>query len=477
MTQRVMFLNPPSYEGFDGGAGSRYQARREVRSFWYPTWLAHAAALCPQSKVIDAPAEDMSVETVVDTADRFDMVVIYTSTPGYANDARIARQMKRRYPNLTIGMAGPHCTVLPKETLQGCDVLDFVARKEFDFTILDIALGKPLHKTDGISYMQDQQVIHNPDRAPITDMDRIPSVLDVYKRDLTIENYFAGYLSHPYLSVYTGRGCPGRCTFCLWPQTIGGRTYRTRSVENVLAEMQRVRAMFPQVREIFFDDDTFTANPKRAEAIAGGLKKLRITWSCSARANVSARTLAIMKAGGLRCLMVGVESGNDQILKNIKKGITTAQMSAFFKICRKLNITTHATFVLGLPGETRETVQQTIAYAKAIDPDTLQVSIATPYPGTELYDQAVANGWFRETDLVSQAGIQQAAIEYADFTRQEIFDAVETFYNRFYLRPKPVLRIIGTMLRDKDVCMRRLREAREFFSFMHQRKRVSANTR
>jgi len=474
MTQRVMFLNPPSYEGFDGGAGSRYQARREVRSFWYPTWLAQAAALCPQSKVLDAPAEDMTVETVVDMAGRFNMIVIYTSTPGYANDARIAQQIKRRYPDLTIGMVGPHCTVLPEETLQGCDVLDFVARKEFDFTILEIAQGKPFHKADGISYIQDRQVIHNPDRTPITDMDRIPSVLDIYQRDLAIENYFVGYLLHPYLSVYTGRGCPGRCTFCLWPQTIGGRTYRTRSVDNVLAEMQRVRTMFPQVREIFFDDDTFTANPRRAEAIAGGLKKLGLTWSCSARANVSAKTLAIMKASGLRCLMVGVESGNDQILKNIKKGITTTQMRTFFKTCRELNISTHATFVLGLPGETRETVQQTIAYAKALDPDTLQVSIATPYPGTELYEQAVANGWFNETDLVSQTGVQQAAIEYSDLTRQEIFDAVETFYNQFYLRPKPVLRIIGTMLRDKDVCMRRLREAREFFSFMHQRKRVSS---
>ncbi len=468
-----MFLNPPSYEGFDGGAGSRYQARREVRSFWYPTWLAQAASLCPQSKVVDAPAEDITVETVTDMASRFDMVVIYTSTPGYANDARLVQQMKHRYPDLTVGMAGPHCTVLPEETLQGCDVLDFVARKEFDFTILDIAQGKPFHKTEGISYIQDQQVIHNPDRTPITDMDQIPSVLDVYKRDLTIENYFVGYLLHPYLSVYTGRGCPGRCTFCLWPQTIGGRTYRTRSVKNVLAEMQRVRSMFPQVREIFFDDDTFTANIRRAEAIAGGLKKLGLTWSCSARANVPARTLALMKASGLRCLMAGVQSGNDQILKNIKKGITTAQMDAFFKTCRKLNIMTHATFVLGLPGETRETVQQTIAYAKALDPDTLQVSIATPYPGTELYEQAVAKGWFVEKDLVSQAGVQQVAIEYADLNRQEIFDAVETFYHQFYFRPKPVLRIIGTMLRDKDVCVRRLREAREFFSFMHQRKFIS----
>ncbi len=477
MAKCVLFLNPPSYEGFDGGAGSRYQAKREVRSFWYPTWLAQAAALCPGTRLLDAPVEDMSPEGVVHAAKGFDVVVIYTSTPGYANDAMLAERLRQEYPSIILGMVGPHATVLPDDNMEGCKALDFVARGEFDYTIFDIADGKPLANIDGLSYRNGTTVIHNSDRAPIQDMDALPSVLDVYKRDLSIEKYYIGYLLHPYLSLYTGRGCPGRCTFCLWPQTIGGRQYRTRSPRLVVEEMMRAKELFLTVKEFFFDDDTFTADFKRTEAIATGLKELGITWSCSARANVPKRTLSIMKEGGLRCIMVGIESGSDTILKNVKKGITTDQARAFLRACRKLDIVTHATFVVGLPGETRETIKQTIAFAKEIDPDTLQVSIASPYPGTELYQQALDNGWFVTSDLVSQCGVQQASLQYQDLTKQEIFDSVETFYHQFYLRPKPVMRILWTMMKDKEVCKRRLREAREFFGFMHARKRSSHKDR
>ena len=470
MVKRIFFLNPPSYEGFDGGAGSRYQAKREVRSFWYPTWLAQSAALCPDSKLLDAPAENMGIEETVRAARGFDVLVLYTSTPGYTNDARLAERFKQEYPEMLIGMVGPHCTILPEDTLRGCKPLDFVARKEFDYTILDIAKGNPLSDVEGISYYKNNTIIHNSDREPIQNMDELPSVLEVYKRDLHIEKYFIGYLLHPYLSLYTGRGCPGQCTFCLWPQTIGGRKYRTRSPKRVVAEMTRAKEMFPNVKEFFFDDDTFTANLQRAEEIAGGLTKLGITWSCSARANVPEKTLTIMKESGLRCIMVGLESGNDIILKNIRKGITTTQARTFIKACKKLKITTHATFVVGLPGETRDTIKQSISFAKELDPDTIQVSIASPYPGTELYQQALQNGWFVKSELVSQSGVQQASLEYGDLTKEQIFDSVGQFYHQFYLRPKPVMRILWTMMKDKAVCKRRLREAREFFSFMRSRK-------
>ena len=133
---------------------------------------------------------------------------------------------------------------------------------------------------------------------------------------------------------------------------------------------------------------------------------------------------------------------------------------------------THATFVLGLPGETRETIEQTIRFAQEIDPDTIQVSIATPYPGTELYEQAVKNGWLVSSELVSDSGIQQAALEYENLSSKEIFDSVEPFYNRFYLRPRPILRIVRTMITDMDMCKRRLREAKEFFAFMRNRRRA-----
>jgi hopanoid biosynthesis associated radical SAM protein HpnJ len=473
MAKRVFFLNPPSYEGFDGGAGSRYQARREVRSFWYPTWLAQAAALHADSKLLDAPAEDMTLEETVRSAKGYDVLVIYTSTPGYPNDAKLAERLREEYPGKILGMVGPHCTALPEETLLGCGPLDFVARGEFDYTVLDIACGKPLSDVDGISYVKNHAIIHNKDREPIRDMDALPSVLDVYKRDLHIEKYFVGYLLHPYLSIYTGRGCPGRCTFCLWPQTIGGREYRTRSSQSVIDEMRRAKEMFPQVKEFFFDDDTFTAKYRRAEEIAEGLKPLGITWSCSARANVPERTLKIMKESGLRCVMVGVESGSDRILRNINKGITTSQSREFMETCKRLKIATHATFIVGLPGETKETIKQTIEYAKELDPDTIQVSIATPYPGTEFHREAVEKGWLMTSDLVSYTGVQQVSLEYENLTKQEIFDAVEALYNKFYLRPKPVIRILRTMMSDKDLCIRRLREAKEFFYFMHNRKKAS----
>jgi hopanoid biosynthesis associated radical SAM protein HpnJ len=470
MEKRVFFLSPPSFDGFDGGAGSRFQAKREVRSFWYPTWLAQAAALCPGSKVLDAPVEEASVEDSIRTARGFDVLILFTSTPGFSNDVKIVEQFKAAFPQMLTGMVGPHASVLPEETLRTCNALDFVARGEFDQTISDLAQGKPLSEIEGISYRREGRIAHNPDRAILQNMDELPSVLDVYRRDLSIQKYVIGYLLHPYLSIYTGRGCPGACSFCLWPQTIGGRQYRTRSAKTVVAEMARAKELFPEVKEFFFDDDTFTADLSRAEEIARGLKSLGIVWSCSARANVPEKTLRILKEGGLRCIMVGIESGSEAILRNIKKGITTGQARKFMKNCRDLDITTHATFALGLPGETRATIQHTIDFAKELDPDTIQVSIATPYPGTEFYRQAVENGWLSQSPLVSRSGFQEVAIEYEDLSREEIFRAVETFYHRFYFRPMPILRILRTMIGDRAVCKRRLEEAREFFGFLRSRR-------
>ena len=200
-----------------------------------------------------------------------------------------------------------------------------------------------------------------PDRPVLEDMDALPYVVDVYQRDLTIEHYFIGYLLHPYVSLYTGRGCRSKCTFCLWPQTVGGQRYRTRSVDHVLGEIERARRLFPQVKEYFFDDDTFTDDLPRAEAIARGLGKLGVTWSCNAKANVPYETLRVLRENGLRLLLVGYESGSQTILNNIKKGVRVDVARRFTQDARALGITIHGTFIVGLPGETRETIEDTIA--------------------------------------------------------------------------------------------------------------------
>ncbi|MEA2790732.1 MAG: hypothetical protein QOG73_3138, partial [Acetobacteraceae bacterium] len=310
---KTLFLHPPSFDGFDGGAGARYQAKREIKSFWFPTWLAQPAALVPGSKLIDAPPAAIGLETVTRQARDYELCVMHTSTPSFASDVKVAEALKAANPSLKIGFVGAKVAVQPAESLAQGGVIDFVARNEFDFTIKEIAEGRDWGSVDGISYRNNAgAVIHNKDRRILEDMDQLPFVTEVYKRDLRIEDYFIGYLMHPYVSLYTGRGCKSHCTFCLWPQTVGGHRYRVRSPGHVAEEIRQARIMFPQVREFFFDDDTFTDNLPRAEAIARELGKMGVTWSCNAKANVPRETLKVLKDNGLRLLLVGYESGNQQ---------------------------------------------------------------------------------------------------------------------------------------------------------------------
>ncbi len=472
---KTLFLSPPSFDGFDGGAGARYQAKREIRSFWYPTWLAQPAALVPDSKLMDCPPHDIDVKSCLAEAKNYDHVIIHTSTPSLRNDAKVAEAIKSQKPATIIGFVGAHAAVLPTETLKASPAIDWVGRKEFDFTCKEVAEGRPLSEVSGLSWRKDGKVVHNPEREMISDMDSLPWVTDVYKRDLEIEKYSIGYLKDPYVSLYTGRGCPAQCTFCLWPQTIGGHKYRVRSADNVAAEMAHAKKLFPQVQEFFFDDDTFTANLPRAREIAQKLKPLGLTWSCNSRANVNYDTIKLMKDCGLRLYLVGYESGNQAILDRIKKGIRLEEAREFTKNCKELGVVIHGTFILGLPVETRETIEESIRYAMDLDVFSIQVSLAAPYPGTELYEMARQNGWFAakkdKTDIIHDDGLQQSTLEYPDLSKEEIFEAVDRFYRTYYLRPRPIMRIIKTMLQDKDVCVRRLREGYEFFRTLNQRKK------
>jgi radical SAM superfamily enzyme YgiQ (UPF0313 family) len=237
--------------------------------------------------------------------------------------------------------------------------------------------------------------------------------------------------------------------------------------------MAYMKRLFPQVKEFFFDDDTFTANLPRAREIAKKLGPLGLTWSCNSRANLDYDTIKSFKDSGLRLFLVGYESGNEQILKNIKKGVTMDEMRAFTKSCHRAGVVIHGTFILGLPVETQESIENTIRFAQELDVFSLQVSLAAPYPGTELFEMARQNGWFvkkDKTDLVELDGFQQSALEYPGLDKEEIFEAVDRFYRTYYLRPKPILRIIKTMLEDKDVFVRRCREGYEFFKSLRQRK-------
>src|SRR5271157_5011908 len=471
MALKTLFLNPPSFENYDGGASSRWPATREIESYWYPVWLAYPAGMLEGSRMLDAPPHHVSAEETIKIGKDFDFLVLFTSTPGFQGDIGLAAAMKAANPGLNVAFVGPHVTTLPERSLKEGTAIDFVVRREFDYATVEFANGKPLNEILGVSYRSPNgEIIHNADRPAVEDLDALPDVVDVYKRDIDPRRYNVPFLLYPFVSLYTTRGCPAQCTFCLWPQTLSGHPWRKRSSDDVAREMAKAKDYWPYVKEFFFDDDTFNLQKARTVELCAKLKPVGLTWSCTSRVTTDFETLKAMKEAGCRLLIVGYESGDPQILKNIKKGATIERARQFTKDCHKLGLLVHGDFILGLPGETRETIKNTIAFAKELDVETIQVSVAHAYPGTELHEYAIKNGFVTsESKMVDDGGHQMVQIEYPGLPAAEVLEAVHHFYDQYYFRPKAAYRILRKAIFKSEERKRLYKEARAFLKLRAQR--------
>jgi len=474
---RTLFLNPPSFEGFDGGASSRWPASREIESYWYPVWLCYPAGMLPDSKVVDAPPHKISIERTVAMAKDFELLVLFTSTPGFSVDVRMAEMMKDSNPKLKVAFVGPPVTTEPERTLRASKAIDFIVRREFDYQIADFAKGKPLQELPGVSYRRNGDIVNNPEGPAIEDLDALPWVTKVYKRDLDITRYNVPFLLNPFISFYSSRGCPAMCTFCLWPQTHSGHRWRRRSARDMAAEVRWALDNFPNIKEIFFDDDTFNYQKARTLEICAALKPLRFTWSCTSRVTTDYETLKAMKEAGCRLLIVGYESGDPQILKNIKKGATVEAAQRFTANCKKLGLLVHGDYIIGLPGESRESIRRTIDFAKRLDTETIQVSIAHPYPGTEFYDYVKQNNLITIDSMTDDVGHQLPNIVYPGLDRAELVDWVERFYGEYYFRPRVVWRVVRKAIFNREERRRLTKEAREYLALRSKRKKFVAEQR
>jgi hopanoid biosynthesis associated radical SAM protein HpnJ len=472
---RTLFLNPPSFEGFDGGASSRWPATREIESYWYPVWLCYPAGMLADSKVVDAPPHKVSIQQTVALAGDFELLVLFTSTPGFRVDVRIAEMMKDANPKLKVAFVGPPVTVDPEGTLKTSKAIDFVVRREFDRQIAAYAQGKPLEELPGISYRVNGSFAHTPDGGSIENLDSMPWVTKVYKRDLDITRYNVPFLLNPFIAFYTSRGCPALCTFCLWPQTHSGHRWRVRSADDVASEVRYALETWPNLKEIFFDDDTFNYQKARTIELARKLQPLKATWSCTSRVTTDYETLKAMKEAGCRLLIVGYESGDPQILKNIKKGATIDMARRFTENCKKLGLLVHGDFIVGLPGETRDSLRRTIDFAKRIDCETIQVSIAHPYPGTEFFDYATRNGLLTIDSMTDETGHQLPNVVYPGLDRAELVEWVERFYGEYYFRPRVIWRVVRKALWKGPERRRLYKEAREYLALRAKRKKFVAD--
>jgi anaerobic magnesium-protoporphyrin IX monomethyl ester cyclase len=443
---RIYLLNPPFKKNFVR-CGRWQGVAARGGTLYYPIWLAYATGLLEKeghtARLVDAIAWKWDLDQVVNDVKQFkpDLIVVDTNFSSLNNDVNIANALKSHTGAITI-IVGPPASQFADDILkQGIDI---VARFEFDFTLREIAaqenVKKNLSAIKGISYHKNGTIIHNPAREFSTqkELDEIPFVSQVYKKHLAIRDYFLNHAYYPMVQIITSRGCPNQCTFCSWPETLTGRKYRMRNVDNIVAEFEYIVKELPEVKEIFIEDDCFTINKPHVMEFCSKIKEkgIKINWGCQARATLDYETMVAMKEAGCRLLDVGYESGNDEILKNIKKGITVAQLREFTKNAKKARLKILADFVIGFPGENKETADKTFKFIKEIKPDLLQVAIATPMPGTEFFKWCLENHVLINPDLtasVDQNGFQKCIISCPGFSSREIEDFVKRSIKGYYL--------------------------------------------
>lgn len=472
---KVLTLNPPFTRGFC--RGSRWQASPRGVSLWPPIWLAYATGVLEQEnkvKLIDGPARKKPLEELKQEILKFEpeLIVIYTSTASIHNDIYAAEKLKEWLPKTKICMAGPHVSALSEWTLKQSSAIDYVARKEFDETVKELAQGKSPSKISGLSYRKGKKIVHNKDRPYITNLDKIPFVSKVFKKHLNFKDYKIDFLLHPFIDIYTGRGCFYRCAFCAWPQTLMGRKYRVRSISNIIEEIKYVKKTFPEIKEILFDDSTFTLDKERVIKICKRFikEKLNITWTVNARPDIlDLNLLKLMKKAGCRSFVVGYESGSQEILNNIRKGTKVNRMMEFTRLCEKAGIKVHGDFIIGLPGESWQTVKKTLKFAKKLDLTTIQCSVAQPLPGTEFYNWLKEKGHLMTEDYskwVDENGQQNCVIKYPNMGEEELQKAVHTILAKYYLRPKYIFKSIKTIIKEPREFMKYYYDGKRFLKYL-----------
>jgi radical SAM superfamily enzyme YgiQ (UPF0313 family) len=472
---KIHLINAPWKDAFC--RTQRWPVVNRTEALRYPDWLAYDTAILEQEgydvKFVDYIANKRGHNGLYEDAKAYqpDLMVMELTTPSYFNDFEVAHRCKELGTKKVI-FVGPHCTVFPEQTLRDSKgSVDFVAIGEHDYTVRDLvrALDKntDISGVDGIAYLQNGQLVKTAPRALIEDLDELPFMA---WHHLDVRQYHNHTYAYPYIDMISGRGCPNKCTFCLWPQTMMGQRYRFRSAENVFKEMMYHVERLP-IKEIFFEDDTLTANRSRLRALCEMLiaSPRKITWSCNSRCDVNDyELLCLMKKAGCRMLLIGPESGNQQILNNVNKHLTLEQVEDFCRKAKKAGLSLHSCWVFGLPGETKETIQQTIDFCMKLNTDTIQASSAMPQVGTVMYDWAVQHSYLAADSWEQYAadGEQIPVMKYPHLSQLDLNEAVNKLLRKFYYRPSKLWQLFTSALTDWSVLKSYIRGGIKFSTYL-----------
>lgn len=439
---KILFLNLP-YK-FNISRASRWPEKTKSGTLYYPYWLCYAAGVCMEQgfevELVDCITKKMSredtVEQVKTSAPDYVMGEITTSTYDY--DLDTIRAIKRACPEVKLIIGGTHATVLSEQVMEQCPEIDVIVRQEYDFTLGEImrAVGR-LETVQGITYRKDGQIVKNPDRPWLEDMDSLPFVSQVYEKFLDVNDYFYAFARKPMIQIFSARGCPFHCNFCSYPESMSGRCFRRRSTKNFVDELEYIAKHMPYIQEIFIEDDTFTADRKRVMEICDEIlaRGLELVWSCNTRADLPYEVMEKMKAAGCRLLVVGYESGNQNVLNETRKGIKLEQSLEFAKNTKKLKIKVFGCFMIGLKGDNRDTIEETFRFAKKVYPDMCFFQQAVPFPGTAFYNWVKESGYLRTEDYskwLNPDGYLDCLVDYPYADHKEIERIRDNLMSRYY---------------------------------------------
>ncbi len=466
---RVTVANPPwPGEGFGARSDVRWPHKRKDKYIEYPIYLSYTVAVLEEAgfepSFIDAIMDELDIPAFVQRVKEINpaLLVMECSTPSIRYDLQSATEVKRALPDIKVALIGSHSTFFHREILEENPDVDAIVRGEFEVTTRELARaiseGRPWSTVEGLSYRVDGQVTVNADRPLVSDMDSLPFPA---RHIVKTNGYRAAiYSGDKCTAMVSSRGCPHQCTFCVWPNTLYGHRFRARSAENVVDEMEQVEKVHG-IDEIYFDDDTFTIDRKRVLDICRLIKErdLHLSWIVQARVDtVDREVLLAMKEAGCHYILFGIESGSPEMLARMKKRITLDKAREAIRLCNELGIKTQAFFLFGTPGETPESIQQSIDFAKQLGASTVQFAVAIPQPGSPLYEECVENGWLIYEDWEDFASCQ-AMIETPLLSREQTEQARLRAYREYYFRPGFILREAARIRTPRDV-RRLLRGAR-----------------
>lgn len=474
----ILFLNPPFKDGRFSRT-SRSPAITKGGTLYYPIWLAYAAGATEKSghnvKLVDAPADGLSTDDVFNKLDNFnpDLVVVDTSTPSIYSDVNVAGLIKEKHPKSFIVLVGTHPSALPEETLKLNEKIDAIAVGEYDYTIRDLANALEnninLNEIDGLVFRIENKIHINKLRTKIENLDDIPFVSSVYKKHLNIKNYFFAAANYPMVMIITGRGCPNKCFFCVYPQVFHSRKYRTRSAENVVAEFEYVIKELPEVKEIGIEDDCFSANVKRLHEICELLikKNIKIKWYCNIRGDLDYNTLRLMKKAGCRMVTVGFESSNQKILNGMHKGIKSEAYIQFAKDAKRVGLLVHGCIMTGNPGDTKDTLRESFEFAKIINCDSMQFYPLYVYPGTEAYGWAKSNNYLKTEDYsqwLKNDGSHNCVTRNENLSSNDMVELCDYYLKKYHLRIKYIIMKLIQAIKKPSEGYRSLKSAKVFLS-------------